>query len=72
MKMKEVSKAVLLVVDEKTDEFFSVHNLSLSSEHLSGSLNLNRLNSCVQKKDIFVKNSEVQYIKNAKGEFFLL
>jgi len=52
MKMKEFSKAVLLVVDEKTDEFFSNHNLSLSSEHLSGSLNLNRFHNCVQREDI--------------------
>ena len=63
--MKEVSKAVLLVVDEKTDEFFSTHNLSPSSEHLSGSLNLNR--SGVQNEDNIVKNSPLQYNKNFKG-----
>ena len=62
MKMKELSKAVLLVVDEKTDEFFSTHNLSPSSEHL------NKSNNCVQAEDIFVKNSEVQHIKSTKGE----
>ena len=67
MKLKEVSKAVLLVVDEKTDEFFSIHNLSPSSEHLSGSLNLNKSNNCVKKEDIFVENLQPHYNKNFKG-----
>ena len=69
MKMKEVSKAVLLVVDEKTDEFFSVHNLSPSLEHLSGPLNLNRSNNCVKKEDIFLNNYQPQYDKNLKGQY---
>ena len=67
MKMKEISKAVLLVVDEKTDEFFSIHNLSPSSEHLSGSLNLNKSNNCVKDEQFFVKSSRPQYNKNFKG-----
>lgn len=62
--MKSCSRASLLVVDEKTDEFFTHHSLSPSVKHLTGKLDL----GAAHDDEVFQSlPTSPMYAKNAKA-----